>query len=410
MSVTAPDPHPKSAPPPAWRVWAGRLALVVAGLVIGLLLVEVLLRVTARMGLLPITLHDTLSDVRLVPWSDETVVPPQLVRTDSYFGSISRQADHYLWEVGGHAAILDLTTYNWLDPKSHVGFRVPDTSWQPRWPVDAVVVGDSFTFCFVTYPECWVSKLQSDYGLSMVNLGLPATGSVSHERVLDTFGLAYKPRIVLWQWWGNDSYEDTLLYAIQHPKPDKGGEVPGPCTTPSSLQRWLDTYSALGAMTHGLGCAVDPLAVDPYHVTSGAINLTFGSVWFRVPLDMSTKENKKGWPMTQDALLAANQMANGIGAKLVIVLIPAKEEVYQKLTEPYLGAQNLAIYSEGRNMMLGLCKTRGLTCFDVTPVLTQHANAGEQVYWPSDIHLNPAGNAILAQAVDDFLKAQGLVK
>lgn len=392
-----------------WRTWAGRVVAVVLGLLVGWLLIEIMLRFAARLDLLSVSLHEALTDVRMAPWGTDTIVPPPLVRTDSYFGSISRQADHYRWQVGGGAAVLDITTINWLDRNSHVGFRVDSPAWEPRWPVDAVVIGDSFTFCYTQYPDCWVTRLQSDYGLSVVNLGLPATGSVSHLRVLDTFGLAYKPRIVLWQWWGNDSFEDTLLKAISDPT-GKHTLPAGVCDISSPVDTALRLYSAVASILHNLRCGYNPDTVDPYHVQSGQVTLSFGSEWFRIPFDMTSKENQRGWPMTQNALLQARKLAEAHGAEFIVILIPTKEEVYQNLTEPLLGSKGLAIYSQGREAVLAFCQANQMTCFDATPALTQHANQGEQVYWPADIHLNPEGNKVLAQAVDDFLRQRGLIQ
>jgi hypothetical protein len=402
--------QPASAPAPSqarWVIWAGRIGTLIAGLLAGWLLAEILIRVAARLDLLPVSIHETLTSVRMYPWSDEIIVPPALVRTDGYFGPITRQAEHYRWQVGGGAAVLNITTINWLDRNSHIGFRVPSLDWQPRWPVDAVVVGDSFSFCFTQYPDCWVARLQSDYGLSMVDLGLPATGSVSHQRVLDTFGLPYKPRLVIWQWWGNDSSDDALLDQISNASPGHGPPG-GPCSDISPAVEWLDTHSAIFAIIFELRCNFDPNAVDPFQVQSGQVSLRFGSKWFQEVFDFRRKAVQRGWGMTQDALLSAKKEAEDNGATFVVVLIPSKEEVYSPLTRSYLGQEGLALYSQGRNNMLAFCQTNLMICFDATPALTQHAKQGEQVYWPADIHLNPAGNKVLAAAVIDFLRKQGL--
>jgi hypothetical protein len=308
----------------------------------------------------------------------------------------------------GPSGAAGITNINWLDRKSYIGFRVPSPDWEPRWPVDVAVVGDSFSFCYTQYPDCWVEQLSSAYGLSVVNLALPATGSVSHLRILDTFGLPYQPRVVVWQWWGNDSFEDTLLHDITKPKPGRD-EPLGPCATPPPLEQWLDRHSAVSGMVLQLRCGFNAAAVDPYEVTSGQVHLVFGSPWFQAALDMTSKDNRKGWRTTQDALIQARKLAEDNGFEMVIVLVPAREEVYRSLTEPYLGADGVALYGKGRLMMLEFCQAQGLTCFDAEPVLTRHAEAGEQVYWPSDIHLNPTGNKILAEAVNGFLKAQGLI-
>ncbi len=68
--------------------------------------------------------------------------------------------------------------------------------------VDAVAVGDSFTFCFTDENDCWVQRLGQLTDRNIINLGITSTGSVSHQRVLASFGMPLKPPLVIWQWFG----------------------------------------------------------------------------------------------------------------------------------------------------------------------------------------------------------------
>jgi len=42
-------------------------------------------------------------------------------------------------------------------------------------------------------------------------------------------------------------------------------------------------------------------------------------------------------------------------------------------------------------------------CLDVTDTFIEHARAGEQLYWSDDVHLNAAGNKVLADIVWSYL-------
>ena len=77
--------------------------------------------------------------------------------------------------------------------------------------VDIVVVGDSFAFCFTEHADCWVSHLEAETGMGVVNLGLPGTGSRSHQLVLRDFGSPLQPPLVIWQFFGNDFNDDYGL-------------------------------------------------------------------------------------------------------------------------------------------------------------------------------------------------------
>ena len=54
-----------------------------------------------------------------------------------------------------------------LWPGGGVGFRNRPVDYF----VDAVVLGDSFTFCFTERDDCWVTRLEADTSLGLVNLG-----------------------------------------------------------------------------------------------------------------------------------------------------------------------------------------------------------------------------------------------
>jgi hypothetical protein len=81
--------------------------------------------------------------------------------------------------------------------------------------VDGVAVGDSFTFCFVDEDACWVQQFGVLANRNIINLGITSTGSVSHLRVLENFGMPLQPRLVIWQWFGNDANEDYGLAKLR---------------------------------------------------------------------------------------------------------------------------------------------------------------------------------------------------
>jgi lysophospholipase L1-like esterase len=51
-----------------------------------------------------------------------------------------------------------------------------------------------------------------------------------------------------------------------------------------------------------------------------------------------------------------------------------------------------------------------LRCLDVYDVFQQHARNGEALYYEDDMHLNPYGNAIMAEALAEWLQQQGFLE
>ncbi len=192
-----------AVPRPAMRTirrrWANRVARPLVALLITWLALEVLMR--AGYGLLPPSIRGAIENVRRVPWSEETIAPqPPWVPDRDYQNMVPPGLkNRRLYFSDGQ---FDITTISLWGGRA--GFR----SNPPEWPVDLAVVGDSFTFCFNAFADCWVQRLHSGYGWSTMNLGQRGTGSLAHLQILRTFGVPLEPRVVLWQWYGNDANED----------------------------------------------------------------------------------------------------------------------------------------------------------------------------------------------------------
>jgi SGNH hydrolase-like domain, acetyltransferase AlgX len=410
--------HSPSIPRPARRrKWLGPAAAILFGVAAAWLLIEVLVRVAGVGGILPINLQSALRDVRVTPWSSATIVPPALMEPDDVFGTIVRPGFVDELQVASTGVTFHATTANPGSPESALGFRVPSPGWQATPPVDAIALGDSFTFCWTEYQDCWVTRLTADYGLQVANLGVPNTGSVSHLRVLTTNGLAYHPRVVIWQWYGNDAADDWAMQkggALDQGldvAPDTALEATSPPPgAAASTRSQLRNYSALAAIIDRLARPPDVGITPRYHYNSAGLSLSFWYDVFPITFDMSQARNQTGWELSQEAILRAQSLAASAQSRLLIVIIPTKEIVYRDITSRFVSADQLAMLDTSRQAMLAFCADKKLWCLDATPNLTQHAQQGEQVYWPEDLHLNPAGNHILADAVADALRQEGIAK
>lgn len=398
----------------SWRYWSSHLAAIAFGLLLSWLLLEGLLRIAYP--LLPLTIQSTLRHVHMTPFTDQQLLPPQIWQHDDNFQFISRANINNELQYPDPRVGFHTTTKNWLDPNSHVGFRVPAPDWEPRWPVDAVVVGDSFSFCYTEYADCWVQLLADWYGLSMVNLGQVATGSVSHLNVLRTFGLPYEPRLVIWQWYGND-FNDDYGFAVQR------GEVAGEVFLPPEIAwapegrvaRWLYDNSAVYRVVDTIARPPDvqtavTMFADPYHIQTDRLDLAFGRRYTLDSTNMDDPKNQFGRQQTQAAILEAKQALAERDIRLVVVLVPAKEVVYASWTEPVLGVEQLTAISESSHLMLSFCQEQNLRCLDATPALQAFAEQEEQLYWPEDTHLNGLGNQRLTELIWAFLVDEELVK
>lgn len=398
---------------PLIRAVGGRLIAISFGILTAWLLLEILLRLFYPA--LPFILKSPLREIYVTPFSDKKLLPPPIILDDRDYQHVIRNhavndLQYFVPDVPLH-----VTTSNWLDPNSHVGFRVPTPDWEPRWPVDALFIGDSFTFCFTEYEDCWVQMLADKYGMSVVNMGQGATGSIGQLHLLRKFGLLNEPRFVVWQWYGNDFNEDygmaTTYLGMEPvepptPKPDKAPRTP--------LQQWLSANSASYVIVNFFRSSEAEQYqytrfIDPYHVEDGDVDIEFGRQVTIVGQDLSLRRNQVGLELSKQAIRKGYDYLTAAGVPLVLVLLPTKEEVYAHLTEPVLGEGVLQALSEGREQMREFYDAEGYMWLDATEALSTAAKAGQQLYFKEDNHLNPNGNAVLADVVWAFLVEQGLM-
>jgi hypothetical protein len=282
--------------------------------------------------------------------------------------------------------------------------------------VDAVVVGDSFGFCFTEVEDCWVNILERETGMGIVNLSQPVTGSLSHLQMLRDFGSAWQPPLVIWQFFGNDFNDDYGLLQWRGDIAPIEDEAPAsqPDSASDSIGGWLSrnliAAALLEVITTGQwsGIPEEQRVFTPQYraVYGDSRVLEFGKLYEREALDMSRPANQFGLEQSRAAFAEAQTLVAGWEGELAVVIIPTREEVYDFVTEPLMGSAELDRQRSARLAMLDLCESLDLACFDPLPVLQIRAQAGEALYYADDMHLNPIGNAALAAAFRDWLTEQ----
>ncbi len=289
-----------------------------------------------------------------------------------------------------------------------IGFRTAPVDFK----VDAVVVGDSFGLCFTERSACWVTHLAERTGWGVVNLSQPVTGTTSHARILRDFGQPLEPPLVIWQFFGNDFYDDYGLAVFRDEiepvnAPDDSDSGSGAGLSPLN---WLRHHSVAVAVIEtaftGRFVGLPESDSKPYRVRYGTDDdhlLQFGSQYEQQALNMQSAENQIGYQLSRQAFRQSQELITQWGGQLVVVLIPTREEVYSHLTAPVMGDAAIDRLASAREAMRQLCDELSLRCYDPTATLQDHAQAGEALYYSDDMHLNPHGNAVLAEALTAWL-------
>lgn len=106
---------------------------------------------------------------------------------------------------------------------------------------------------------------------------------------------------------------------------------------------------------------------------------------------------------------AGEALAQDIGAKMLIVFIPSKEEAYADLLGEYLTPEYIEQIGGARRALVQQCEDQGWYCLDALPAFKEAVRSGETVYYAFDAHLDPSGNRILADLVRQYILDNELI-
>lgn len=379
------------------------VALVGVNLLIVFVLLEVLLRISA--SALPGNIGAAARWVTTgQPFAEQWT--PAWQQNRDHFWALRPGLDNVL-QYGSPTVSFRMSTVE-LWQGAGIGFRTDPVDFF----VDAVAIGDSFTMCFTERPDCWVDQLSTLTGKRIVNLGQPVTGTTSHLRILRDFGAPMTPPLVIWQFFGNDFNDDYGLAVFR----DEQQEISEPVTTTGQdfsawLRRNLVTAAVLETLVSGRFSAVpdgEQPFVKPYRATFGSSNqhvLQFGGGYEQQALDMTREQNQIGYNLSRQAFTEARELVRTWQGELIVILIPTREEVYRDITEPVMGAAAIDKLVSARAAMLDLCAELELRCMDAYDAFYAQAQQGQALYFSDDMHLNPAGNRVLAEAISAWLAA-----
>lgn len=360
------------------------------GVCVGLAMVEIMPR--AMTGLLP-------GDVRglervyagRAKWEEMMVSDPEL-------GYRPKPGLDMLYPSEGRNIVVRTTAHGLGD----IGFRDIDT----KPPFDAIALGDSFTFCDdVPVETCWVRLLGKRAGLSIASLGISGFSTLAEQRVLNIYGKKLQPRLVLLGLFPND-FNDNLRFAEWKRSGNqdfwawrKSREGRGP------LLGFLAAHSAAYRL---VDAALRSEEDKTFRYNKNGLNLVLRTDRW-VSDEQQASEREEGWRLMQEALLAMQRDAASIGAQLVVVLIPSKEEVYWNVVRDELPPDAATGIDRPLGLVADFCGKQGIVACDLRPVFEREAEKRRQLYLRISGHWNDEGNTLAAEVIADCLRGRGLV-
>lgn len=314
-----------------------RLARLIGALISLALLFEVGVRVFWTT--LPNDLRTAIVGVRVVPWSEETLAP---------LGS---------------------------------GLRLETAESQPD-AIDVLVIGDSFTFCWMDSADCLVAHLNA-HGWRALSAAALGSGSTKQLNTLRKLLPNVKPRLIVWQWYHNDA-EDNCRLARRAAAQATVESAP---ERPPVFGSGLGQYSALVRM---IGNWLRWRALTPPQPS---------------PV-VSTPDSEL--PCESDMLSVLSDYDSGIalaaqhGVPVVIALVPYIDEVE--------GTQeSSAAMTQARQTLRDHCAAHSYHCVDPFETLQAAYQSGQSVYERTDLHLTAYGNRLFAQTLIAYIEQHKLL-
>jgi hypothetical protein len=369
--------------------WKAKAGLLLLGLCVGLVCVELLPRVLS--GMMP-------GDVRglervyagRAKWEEMMVADPDL-------GYRPKPGLDLLYPSEGRNIVVRTTAHGLGD----IGFR--DIETKP--PFDAIALGDSFTFCDdVPVETCWVRLLGERAGMSIASLGISGFSTLAEQRVLRSYGKRLRPRLVLLGLFPND-FNDNLRFAEwkNSGHPDfwewrKSREGRG------AIRGWLAAHSAAYRL---IDAALRSDESKTFRYKRNGLNLVLRTDRW-ISDSRQASEREEGWRLMQQALLEMQRDAASIGARLVVVLIPSKEEVYWNVVRDELPADAAAGIDRPLALVADFCAQQGIAACDLRPAFEREAERHRQLYLRISGHWTDEGNHLAADAITACLQSRGL--
>lgn len=311
----------------------------------------------------------------------------------------------------------------------------------PRY--DILAVGDSFVAgSNVSDDQCWTALLAAASGRSIYNLGVGGSGPPTYLSNFAYFGLELQPRLALFMIYeGNDFKEDVVIEGARSYRPSLWERVRNHIdfamhSSPVTLglkrlsQRVFETADANRPVPdYAAKVGWMPLRVTRGGVThyysfdpKRVIYLNYGRAAFA-----ATPE----WRSTAQMLEQILQLSRSHHIQPVFIYAPSKPHVVMPLAAdaiPAVQLRNFLAYKKHHlpdadtlkrqvfanlgseeQVVMDFCRTHDVPCLSLTPALSAATAAGAQTYFTYDQHWSPAGNAVAARAIGDFLRDRGLL-
>ncbi len=128
-----------------------------------------------------------------------------------------------------------------------------------------------------------------------------------------------------------------------------------------------------------------------------------------------TPQETRAWKTVEALLLATRDEAERQGARYALVIVPGKWQVHKEDWQALLAARDEPdddrwVLRGPNRRLTQLAEAHQIPVLDLLPPMRDAAESGRRLYYPVDIHWNPAGHEVAARTVAEFLQARDLLR
>lgn len=340
--------------------------------------VEILLRLT--IDYLPETLQINLKTLQTAYDRENMRLP------DNYTGN-KFKPDYKIFINSPEYQHLEYTTSLIFDDVGFVDDGINGSAY-------GVVVGDSFTEGIgVGLTDKWVEILEKNTGKDFVNMGFGAFSTTQATKVFDKWGTALHPKVVIYQFNPTDLVEDIQFKEwLDAGHPGYYREFDLRKKPFLELRKFIsNNFISYRMLSIFLKTNKDQFVYADNNI----------KVMLRRDADFSTNDYKKGFEISKNSILSMKRTAEKSGTKLIIILIPLREQLYYGLES----SERDKVFWPNQAIMK-LCKENSIECYDTTQDFDIYKNS--QIYFTYDGHFNKFGYGLLANFTQKFLEQRNL--
>ncbi len=396
-----------------WQILS-RFSLILLGLVSGLIILEVALRI-------------------IYPDPSPKLVNQGLQLHRDYGISFTPDAAGWNTSLRGEYSV-----YININQKGLRGAEYPYD--KPTGVYRVLVLGDSFTSALqVTEDETFSALMASQLNqtsevshVEVINAGVVGYGTTNELAYFTREGYKYQPDLVILALFVGNDISDNMH--PPHYKLENGTLIPLPPAyspdfgTPpwakkgtffKNLRNFLYLHSRLYSVTVELLVYTIVKQFPPLAQTLTALGLVeitrpvmnAGNIYSTSP------SSEEAWQMTEALILKLRQEVESRQAKLLVVILPDETEVdvkkWAKLVAEYpdLFAQQTSPLKPTARLAQ-ILQSHQIAHVQLSPILQayQDQHPQESLYYKFDGHWKPNGHRLAAQAMYDYMVAESVIK